>query len=41
MYQMPGNTLNLTKQLIRPKTYELEEHFETASRLMWNSIVDN
>lgn len=41
MYQVPGTTLNLTKQLIRPKTYELEEHFDISSRLMWNSIIDN
>ncbi len=41
MYQVPGATLNLTKQLIRPKTYELEEHFELSSRLLWSSIVDN
>ena len=40
-YKVPGLTLNLTKQLIRPKTYELEEHFETSSRLMWSSIVDH
>ncbi len=40
MYQIPGSTLNLTKQLIRPKTYELEEHFEMSSRLLWNSIID-
>ncbi|NOQ80862.1 MAG: hypothetical protein GQ546_15840 [Gammaproteobacteria bacterium] len=40
-YAVPGaSTLNLTKQLIRPKTYELEEHFEMSSRLMWNSIID-
>ncbi|GEM_PF-1988763 len=40
-YAIPGaNTLNLTKQLIRPKTHELEEHFEMTSRLMWNSIID-
>ncbi|MCW8930375.1 MAG: enoyl-CoA hydratase/isomerase family protein [Gammaproteobacteria bacterium] len=41
MYKVPGSTLNLTKQLTRPKTYELEEHFELSSRLMWNSIIDN
>lgn len=41
MYKVPGATLSLTKQLIRPKTYELEEHFELSSRLMWSSIVDN
>ncbi len=41
MYQVPGSTLNFTKQLTRPKTYELEEHFEIASRLMWNTIIDN
>lgn len=41
MYQLPGVTLSLTKQLIRPKTYELEEHFDMSSRLMWNSIIDN
>lgn len=41
MYQVPGSTLNLTKQLTRPKTYELEEHFDMSSRLMWNSIIDN
>ncbi|MCP3852344.1 MAG: enoyl-CoA hydratase/isomerase family protein [Gammaproteobacteria bacterium] len=41
MYQVPGSTLNLTKQLTRPKTYELEEHFEMSSRIMWSSIVDN
>ncbi len=41
MYDIPGSILNLTKQLTRPKTYELEEHFEMASRLMWNSIIDN
>ncbi len=41
MYKVPGVTLSLTKQLIRPKTYELEEHFELSSRLMWSSIVDN
>lgn len=40
-YQVPGLTLNLTKQLVRPKTYELEEHFEMSSRLMWSSIIDN
>ncbi|MDX2504396.1 MAG: enoyl-CoA hydratase/isomerase family protein [Gammaproteobacteria bacterium] len=40
-YQVPGLTLNLTKQLVRPKTYELEEHFEISSRLMWSSIIDN
>jgi len=41
-YQVPGNaTLNMTKRLIRPKTHELEEHFEMSSRLMWNSIVDS
>lgn len=41
-YAVPGSsTLNLTKQLIRPKTYELEEHFEMSSRLMWNSIIDD
>ncbi len=40
MYQIPGSTLNLTKQLTRPKTYELEEHFEMSSRLLWNSIID-
>ena len=39
-YQVPGLTLNLTKQLVRPKTHELEEHFENSSRLMWNSIID-
>ncbi|MCU7939509.1 MAG: enoyl-CoA hydratase/isomerase family protein [gamma proteobacterium symbiont of Bathyaustriella thionipta] len=40
-YKVPGaSTLNLTKQLLRPKTYELEEHFEMSSRLMWNSIID-
>ncbi len=41
MYKIPGVTLSLTKQLIRPKTYELEEHFELSSRLLWSSIVDN
>ncbi len=41
MYRIPGVTLSLTKQLIRPKTYELEEHFELSSRLLWSSIVDN
>lgn len=41
MYQVPGLTLNFTKQLIRPKTFELEEHFEVSSSLMWNSIIDN
>lgn len=41
-YSIPGaSTLNLTKQLIRPKTYELEEHFDMSSRLMWNSIIDD
>ncbi len=41
-YKVPGaSTLNLTKQLVRPKTYELEEHFEMTSRLMWNSIIDD
>lgn len=40
-YKVPGLTLNLTKQLVRPKIYELEEHFESAARLMWNSIIDN
>ncbi len=40
-YKVPGQTLNFTKQLVRPKTYELEEHFEMASRLMWNTIIDN
>jgi enoyl-CoA hydratase/carnithine racemase len=41
-YKVPGSsTLNLTKQLVRPKTHELEEHFEMSSRLMWNSIIDN
>ncbi|MCK5697151.1 MAG: enoyl-CoA hydratase/isomerase family protein [Gammaproteobacteria bacterium] len=40
-YKIPGNaTHNLTKKLIRPHSYELEEHFEMSSRLMWNSIVD-
>ncbi len=41
MYKIPGVTLSMTKQLIRPKTYELEEHFELSSRLLWSSIVDN
>ncbi len=41
MYKVPGVTLSLTKQLIRPKTYELEEHFELSSRLLWSSIVDS
>ncbi len=41
LYQVPGTTLNQTKQLIRPRTYELEEHFDLSSRLMWNSIIDN
>ncbi|WP_198265331.1 enoyl-CoA hydratase/isomerase family protein [sulfur-oxidizing endosymbiont of Gigantopelta aegis] len=41
MYQVPGATLSLTKQLVRPKTYELEEHFDVSSRLMWHSIIDN
>ena len=40
-YQVPGQTLNFTKQLVRPKTYELEEYFEMASRLIWNSIIDD
>jgi len=40
-YQVPGSaTLNMTKQLIRPRSHELEEHFEMSSRLMWKSIVD-
>lgn len=39
-YQIPGSTLNYTKQLVRPRTHELEEHFELCSRLMWNSIID-
>lgn len=41
MYKVPGSTLNLTKQLVRPKTFELEEHFEVSSRLMWNTIIDS
>lgn len=40
-YKIPGSTLNYTKQLVRPRTHELEEHFELCSRLMWNSIIDN
>ncbi|MCU7837684.1 MAG: enoyl-CoA hydratase/isomerase family protein [gamma proteobacterium symbiont of Taylorina sp.] len=40
-YQVPGQTLNFTKQLVRPKTFELEEYFEMSSRLIWNSIIDN
>lgn len=40
-YQIPGSTLNYTKRLVRPRTHELEEHFELCSRLMWNSIIDN
>ena len=39
-YKIPGLTLNLTKQLVRPKTYELEEHFEQSVRLMWHAVVD-
>lgn len=41
LYWPPGMTLNLTKQLVRPKNSELEEFFEKSSRLMWNSIIDN
>ena len=40
-YLVPGQTLNFTKQLVRPKTYELEEYFEMSSRLIWNSIIDD
>jgi len=40
-YQVPGQTLNFTKQLVRPKTFELEEYFEMSSRLIWNSIIDD
>lgn len=40
-YSVTGaSTLNLTKQLVRPKTHELEEHFESSSRLLWQSIID-
>ena len=40
-YKVPGQTLNFTKQLVRPKTYELEEYFEMSMRLIWNSIIDD
>jgi enoyl-CoA hydratase/carnithine racemase len=40
-YKVPGMTLSLTKQLVKPKNHELEKHFELSSRLMWKSIIDN
>ncbi len=40
-YKIPGQTLNFTKQLVRPKTFELEEYFEVSTRLMWNSIIND
>jgi len=39
-YKVPGKTLFLTKQLIKPRTHELEEFFEKSSHLMWSSIVE-
>lgn len=39
-YQNPEQVVNMTKQLIKAKTYEIEEHFERSIRLMWNSVLN-
>jgi len=40
-YSHPEQVVNMNKQLIKAKTYEIEEHFERAIRLMWNSVLNH
>jgi len=40
-YNHPEQAVNMNKQLIKAKTYEIEEHFERAIRLMWNSVLNH
>jgi len=40
-YNHPELVLNMSKQLIKAKNYEIEEHFERSIRLLWNSVLNH
>lgn len=40
LYETPALAYSMTKQMIKPARYLLEEHFERSIRFMWSSIID-
>ena len=39
-YQHGDNILMMSKQLFKPKSYDLEEYFERSMRIMWNAVLN-